>query len=82
MGCDRICHTPLVKWPHMMQKPIKPEEDTMTGHITYQDYEETYEYHGNVAIERIRLQDGSVERDWLYFDSTEEAVEFFNEVCA
>jgi hypothetical protein len=66
----------------MMQKPIKPEEDTMTGHITYQDYEETYEYHGNVAIERIRLQDGSVERDWLYFDSTEEAVEFFNEVCA
>jgi endonuclease I len=54
----------------------------MTGHIAYQDCQETYEYHGNVAIERIRLQDGTVARDWLYFDSTEEAVEFFNDVCA
>jgi hypothetical protein len=54
----------------------------MTGYIFDQDYRETYEYHGNVAVERIRLQDGTVERDWLYFDSTEEAVEFFNEACA
>ena len=54
----------------------------MTGQIAYQDYLETYEYHGNVAIERIRLQDGTVEREWLLFDSTEEAVEFFNEMCA
>lgn len=54
----------------------------MTGHIACQDYQETYEYHGNVAIERIRLQDGMVERDWIYFDSTEEAVEFFNDMCA
>jgi hypothetical protein len=66
----------------MMEKPFKPKEDIMTGHIAYQDFQETYEYHGNVAIERVRLQDGTVERDWLYFDSTEEAVEFFNEVCA
>ncbi len=54
----------------------------MTGHIAYQDYQETYEYHGNVAIERIRLRNGIVQRDWIYFDSTEDAVEFFNEVCA
>ena len=54
----------------------------MTGHITDQDYQETYEYHGNVAIERTRLENGTVQRDWIYFDSTEDAVEFFNEVCA
>lgn len=54
----------------------------MTGHITTQDYQETYEYHGNVAIERTRLQNGTVQRDWIYFDSAEDAVEFFNEVCA
>ena len=54
----------------------------MTGYITSQDCQESFEYHGNVAIERIRRHDGVVERDWLFFDSTEEAVEFFNEVCA
>ena len=54
----------------------------MTGHIAYSDYQETFEYHGNTAIERTRLQDGDVERDWILFDSAEEAVDFFNEVCA
>ena len=54
----------------------------MTGQITYQDYLETYEYHGNVAVERVRRQNGAIEREWLYFDSTEEAVEFFTEMCA
>ena len=54
----------------------------MTGQVSYQDYREVFEYHGNTAIERTRLQDGAVEREWIYFDSAEEAVEFFNEVCA
>jgi len=54
----------------------------MTGHVDYQGYEEFFECHGNTAIERIRLQDGSVRRDWLHFDSAEEAVEFFCEQCA
>lgn len=53
----------------------------MTAMIEYPDYQEYYEYHGNVAIERTRLQDGAVARDWLYFDSAEEAVAFFNEQC-
>ena len=53
----------------------------MTAMIECNGYQEYYEYHGNVAIERTRLQDGAVERDWLYFDSTEEAVAFFNEQC-
>ena len=54
----------------------------MTAIIDYHDFQERYEYHGNVAIERTRLQDGAVERDWLFFDSAEEAVAFFNEQCA
>ena len=54
----------------------------MTGYITYPDYQESYEYHGNTAIERTRFKDGSVERDWIHFDTAEEAVTFFNEVCA
>ena len=53
----------------------------MTAMTECNGYQEYYEYHGNVAIERTRLQDGAVERDWLYFDSTEEAVAFFNEQC-
>lgn len=54
----------------------------MTGYIANTDYQESYEYHGNTAIERTRLQDGHIEREWIYFDSAEEAVDFFNEVCA
>jgi hypothetical protein len=54
----------------------------MTGQILDHDYHETLEYHGNTAIERTRFKDGSVQREWIYFDSAEEAVAFFNEVCA
>jgi hypothetical protein len=44
-----------------------------------QDY---YEYHGNVAIEHVRRRAGRVDREWLYFDTAEEAVDFFNDHCA
>lgn len=54
----------------------------MTGYISNIDYEETIEYHGNTTIERTRLQNGNVEREWINFDSVEEAVEFFDEACA
>ncbi len=54
----------------------------MTGYNTYPDYQESFEYHGNTAIEHTRLKDGHVEREWIYFDTAEEAVTFFNEVCA
>ena len=54
----------------------------MTGQILSSEYQEVFEYHGNTAIERTRMQDGSVEREWILFDSTEEAVEFFHEVCS
>ena len=54
----------------------------MTGYNTDTDCQESFEYHGNTAIEHTRLKDGHVEREWIYFDSTEEAVTFFDEVCA
>ncbi len=54
----------------------------MTTYRNDQDGQEIYEYHGNTAIERIRKKRGRVLRDWLYFDTAEEAVDFFNEACA
>jgi hypothetical protein len=57
-------------------------EDAMTSYHFDQDGQEYFEYHGNTAIERIRKQYGKVRRDWLYFDSVEEAADFFNDHCA
>ncbi len=54
----------------------------MTAQSTYPDYQETFEYHGNTAIEHTRRQDGRIEREWILFDSAEEAVAFFHEVSA
>lgn len=54
----------------------------MTYRIEFADYHETFEYHGNTAIEYIRVQDGTVQRDWLLFDSAEEAAAYFHEQCA
>jgi hypothetical protein len=63
------------------EKKPSEQEDIMTHYIISPDFEEFFEYHGNVAIERVRLTKGRVERDWLYFDSAEEAVDFFTEQC-
>lgn len=54
----------------------------MTNYSSNSDGLEYYEYHGNTAIEHIRRQRGRILREWLYFDSTEEAVEFYNDQCA
>ena len=41
-------------------------------------YTESYEYHGNTAIEHIRRHNGvTVLRDWILFDSVEDAEMFF-----
>jgi len=43
------------------------------------DFQNSYEYHGNTTIEVIKKQNGiTIERDWLLFDSVEEAQDFFN----
>jgi len=47
----------------------------------YRTYQDVFEYHGNTEIERIRSKRGrTVRRDWLMFDSVEEAMAFFNSV--
>ena len=50
----------------------------MTRYESYPDYQCCYEYHGNTSVEVTRKQDGiTVGRDWILFDSVEEAQEFF-----
>ena len=54
----------------------------MTTNISYPNYDDCYEYHGNTTIELTRKQDGAVIwRDWILFDSVEEATDFFNDTC-
>lgn len=52
----------------------------MTKQEIYSDYQDYFEYHGNTVIERTRKQRGiTILRDWIVFDSVEEAVEYFND---
>lgn len=54
----------------------------MTNHIYNPDYDECYEYHGNTTIELTRKQgEITVWRDWITFDTVEEATVYFNEHC-
>ena len=54
----------------------------MTRSESYQDYQCCYEYHGNTSVEITKTQDGiTIERDWILFDSVEEAQEFFYDDC-
>lgn len=55
----------------------------MTGHELYPDYQDCYEYHGNTTIEITRKQNGiTIKRDWILFDSIEEAQSFINDNCS
>jgi hypothetical protein len=55
----------------------------MTLHKIYSDYHESYEYHGNTAIEITQKKDGvTIKRDWIFFDSVQEAQDFFYENCS
>ena len=48
-------------------------------HTEYHDF---YEYFGNTEIERIRKQgEKTIRHDWLIFNSTDEAMDYFNERC-
>lgn len=48
----------------------------------YPGYNDCYEYHGNTTIERIRKKgDVTISRDWLIFDSVEEAFDYYNDNC-
>jgi len=44
------------------------------------DFQDHYEYHGSTTIERIRKKEGvTIWRDWIIFDSVEEASQYFND---
>ena len=53
----------------------------MTKFIKHYSYQEYYEYHGSTIIERITKQGETISRDWIVFDSVEEASEYFNNDC-
>jgi hypothetical protein len=54
----------------------------MTKYVSHDEYCDCYEYHGGTQIERIRQHDGgTIWRDWILFDSIEEASDFFNDAC-
>ena len=48
----------------------------------YPEYRDLFEYFGSNEIERTRIRGGhAVRRDWFVFDSSDEAMMFFNERC-
>ena len=54
----------------------------MTTSIAYPDYYDCFEYHGNTTIELTRKRDGmTIWRDWILFDTVEDAAEYFNDTC-
>ncbi len=66
------------------RKPVNEKRGIkkMTNHIFNPDYHDCYEYHGNTTIELTRRQgEITVWRDWILFDTVEEAAEYFNDHC-
>ena len=52
----------------------------MTIQHYYSDYHENLEYHGNTAVEITLIKNGvTIKRDWIFFDSVQEAQDFFYE---
>lgn len=87
---DRICQTRVLKIISRSHDCLKVsnkkgtyrEIATMKKNEFHQNYQEKFEYHGNTAIERIRKRGRIViARDWLLFNTVEEATEYFNSSC-
>lgn len=54
----------------------------MRKHEFYPTYNDVFEYHGNTEILRTRKRGGTIIRkDWLVFNSPEEAMDHFNTKC-
>ena len=54
----------------------------MDKHKLVKKYYEYFEYYGSTAIKRIKKRGRKIiSREWILFDSIEEAREFFNEYC-
>jgi hypothetical protein len=57
-------------------------EGKMVRRVVYSTHRICFVYHGSTTIERVRKEAGRVLfRDWLLFDSVEEAEEYFNTDC-
>jgi hypothetical protein len=66
----------------MMINKFYGRTNKMTRYAFYAHYQDCYEYHGSTTIERTRKEAGrTVKREWILFDSVEEALEFFNNNC-
>ena len=47
------------------------------------DYHDQFEYFENTEIKRIRMRgERVIKHDWIYFDSVDEAMDFFNDRCS
>jgi hypothetical protein len=58
------------------------KEGKMDKHKLVKKYCEYFEYYGSTAIKRIKKRGRKIiSREWILFDSIEEAREFFNEYC-
>ncbi|MFO7710102.1 MAG: hypothetical protein R6V84_18185 [Desulfobacterales bacterium] len=54
----------------------------MSRQIPNEEYRDCYEYHGSTMIEHIRRLAGeTVWRDWILFDTAEEAADYFYAAC-
>jgi hypothetical protein len=66
-----------------MNKGAFERRITMTLQNYYSDYHESFEYHGNTAVEINLTKNGvTIKRDWIFFDSVQEAQDFFYENCS
>ena len=51
----------------------------MTKHVYHENCHDLFEYHGCTTIEFIRERFGkTIRRDWLLFDTIEDATDYFN----
>ncbi len=54
----------------------------MTSMQATADYQDFFEYHGNTMIEQTRTRgEAVIWRDWIVFNSVEEAEAYFNACC-
>jgi hypothetical protein len=64
------------------QSQILPGGLTMRKHEMYPGYHDRFEYWGTTEIKRIRIRGAkAIRRDWIIFDTDDEALEYFNEKC-
>jgi hypothetical protein len=81
-NCDRPCHIGVLNCGQTSGENLpktRTKEADMTRQIAMDEFCDCYEYHGGTTIAYKRTQDGeTVWKDWILFDSVEEASEYFN----